>query len=112
MYKLKDIALFSILLTVLVSCGGRKQQSIEIMRPVDSKLSCDHLSAEQKVNKGKAVDLLDESNNDTTNNLGILIFVSPLFINLTDVQKKEIEALAKRNEHLEQLKTEKNCTKQ
>ncbi len=77
-------------------------------RAHDSFLTCNHLIAEHSVNLKRMVELDSERQFESANNVGMLL-VSPLFMDLSDTEKKEIAALLKRNTELERLMMSKNC---
>lgn len=92
----------------LAGCGGRVARPVLVDQALDSKLSCAHLSGEYANNKKRLAELVDERAFSDKNNLGLLV-TSPLFIDLSDTQKKEALALRARNQRLEELMREKDC---
>lgn len=95
-------------LLLLTGCGGRVAQPVQLVRDIDSSLTCDHLKAEYDNNLKRRVELTGESADKVGNNIGMLL-VSPLFLDLSDTQKVEVKALLARNERLQQLATTKSC---
>ena len=93
---------------LLNSCGGRVIQPIETTRTIDPMLSCAHIAAELDNNGKRAKELLGERKDQGVNNLGFLI-TSPLFLDFSDTEKKEIKALAERNIHLADLQKLRSC---
>ncbi len=95
-------------LTGLAACGGRVANPVKTSSALDDRLSCSHLSAEHEVNYLRALELAGERKSASANNLGMLL-VSPLLLNLNDSERKEIIALAERNNHLEEMATSRAC---
>jgi hypothetical protein len=95
-----------LLVGAMAGCGGRTAQPVALTTPVDSALSCDHLRAEHRVNLARIADLGGERQNAQTNNVGMLV-VSPLFLDLSQSERRETEALVARNQVLEHLISDK-----
>lgn len=96
-------------LALLVSaCGGRVSEAVSVERDTDSMLSCEHLLAEFRINAGRVPELNSERSQQSGNNVGLLL-VAPLFMDFSDTEKKEIEALKNRNSRLLVLLEEKSC---
>lgn len=93
---------------VLAGCGGRVAKPVALVQPFDEKLSCAHLAGEYSNNEKRLAELLDERAFSNMNNLGLLV-TSPLFLDLSDTQKKEALALRARNERLAALMKAKSC---
>jgi hypothetical protein len=94
------VALFCLVL--LSGCGGRAAHPVAINNDYDDRLTCDHLHAERAVNDAKLADLVKERKNDNSNNVGIAL-IDPLFLDLSGAERKEADALAKRNAVLDGL---------
>lgn len=99
----------------LMACGGRVADLAQERRPVDVALSCDHLSGELAVNASKLDELVGERKTANDHNVGkiagaVLAPTFILFLDLSDVEKREAEALVARNREVERLMTEKACS--
>jgi hypothetical protein len=94
---------------LLAACGGRASHPVEAATPLDDRLSCDHLSAERRVNDARIADLKGEKNNAGVNNAGFLVF-QPLFLDVSNSENKEIAAFQERNKVLDRLISER-CAK-
>jgi hypothetical protein len=95
---------------ILAGCGGRSSHPIEAATAFDAQLSCDHLRAERQVNDLRIADLQGEKDNDGTNNVGKVVgqgVVGIMFLDLSDSEKKEIEAFQARNKVLDQMLAER-----
>jgi hypothetical protein len=90
------------------ACGGRKADPVSLKRATDGQLTCAHLSAERSVNEARVKDLLGEAEAANLNNFGLLL-VSPLFLDLSNVEQEEVRALNARNEELARLQAAKGC---
>ena len=97
-----------VLMFALAACGGREARPVAQATALDDRFSCAHLSAEYDINRTRAADLANERGEQIRNNLGMLI-VAPLFLDLSGAERREIEALAARNERLVQLSAAKGC---
>ena len=95
-------------LFLLISCGGRPLNLVNEENGYDSQLTCSHIVGEFEMNVQKVADISKERSKENGNNIGLLI-AAPLFLNLNDTEKKEIEALQKRNKRLENLASNKHC---
>lgn len=90
----------------IVGCGGRMAQPVAVTTPIDAQLSCDHLRAEHRVNLARIADLVGERQNSQTNNVGIFV-INPLFLDLSQSERREIEALEARNQVIDRLMSDK-----
>ncbi len=97
--RLNQPALVIFLLAFVAACGGRTANPVQEKRAIDASLSCDHLTAEKQVNEARMLDLAGEEGAKHERNAGML-FVSPLFLDLSDAEKRESDALIARNRHL------------
>ena len=95
-------------LLLLAGCGGRAAHPVAINNDYDDRLTCDHLRAEREVNDSKLADLTKERKNDNANNVGMAV-AYPLFLDLSGAERKEAEALTKRNAVLDGMIANK-CT--
>jgi hypothetical protein len=95
---------------LLSACGGRSSHPVEATTAHDAQLSCDHLHAERRVNDARIADLDGERKGDSDNNVGKVIgqgAVGILFLDLSDSEKKEIQAFQARNKVLDQMVAER-----
>mgnify|MGYP006878990386 CR=1 FL=1 len=90
------------------ACGGRKANPVAETQALDTALSCDHVAAEIEVNTARLSDLVGEGHAKERRNLG-MIFVSPLFLDLSNSEQTEAKALEARNRHLESELERRNC---
>lgn len=95
-----------VMLLPLAACGGRVGHPVSATTTYDDKLSCDHLRAERSVNDARIVDLEKERSNAEGNSVGMLL-LSPMFVDLSHSESKEIEALQERNKVLDSLISQK-----
>ena len=93
----------------LYGCGGREARPVAKTTSFDEKLSCGHLESQVDANEVRMADLGVEAKMQSDQNFGKL-FVSPFFLNLNDAEQQEIAALKERNDVLEDLAEEKDCT--
>ncbi len=98
----------------LTACGGRKTVEVQQHRTTDAVLSCDHLAGELAVNRSRIDDLVGETRHSNDNNAGmiagaVLVPGMLFFIDLSDTEKKEAEALLVRNREVGRLMREKGC---
>jgi hypothetical protein len=91
-----------VMLLPLVACGGRVSHPVSATNAYDDKLSCEHLRAERSVNDARVADLEKERGNAEVNSVGMLV-VSPLFVDLSRSESKEIEAFEERNKVIDTL---------
>ena len=89
-------------------CGGRVARPVALEQSFDGALSCAHLSGEKANNEKRLAELKGESRDKDVNNLGLLV-ASPLFLDFSDTQRKEAEAIYARNARLDALMAEKGC---
>ncbi|MBB6251338.1 hypothetical protein [Nitrospirillum iridis] len=91
-----NIVIATALFVGLSGCGGRVANPVKAVNAYDDQLSCDHLRAELQVNQAHILDLNGERAADRQHNVGQLL-VGPMFIDLSDSEKKEIKALEARD---------------
>lgn len=94
--------------TLTAACGGRTANPVPEKRAIDASLSCDHLAAEAEVNEARLADLAGEVDAKHERNAGMLL-VSPLFLDLSDAEKREADALKARNRHLASELERREC---
>ncbi|MBX3506537.1 MAG: hypothetical protein KF895_13750 [Parvibaculum sp.] len=105
-----------LLLAGLTACGGRVSNEVQQVRPSDAALTCDHLEAELSVNRSQMAELTGERQTANEHNAGkiagaVLVPAYILFLDLSDTEKKEAEALMRRNQEIERLMTARSCGK-
>ena len=93
---------------LLAACGGRTSHPVEATTAHDDQLSCDHLQAELAVNSRHIEDLRAEKDSDENNNIGILV-TTPLWMDFSDSEDKEIQGLQNRNAVLSDIIARKHC---
>lgn len=99
----------------LAACGGRAADIAPRHTPVDAALSCDHLAGELSVNRSKLDELAGERRTANDHNAGKIAgaLLAPtfiLFLDLSDVERREAEALVARNQEVERLMNQKDCS--
>lgn len=104
----RSLTVMALTSLVLASCGGRVARPVEETRDHDKTLSCDHLAAEKSVNFERMADLAGEEKAKQDLNAGVFI-ASPLFLDQTNVEQKEVEALTARNKVLDAEIARRNC---
>ena len=105
---------FLVMAHLVVACGGRKANPVQVDRSTDAQLSCTHIKNEAEVNAARILDLLGEEERASENNAALLMaaplsIAFPLFLDLGDSEQQEITALEARNKRLDTLGTEKGC---
>ena len=90
------------------SCGGRVANPIPVSNSFDEALSCTHLAGELDNNRKRLAELTGESETKVAENIGYLISL-PLFIDLSQSQKTEAQAIDARNVRLMQLSEARDC---
>jgi hypothetical protein len=98
---MKSVTILAVCLLV-AGCGGRVARPVAINNDFDSQLTCGHLRAERGINDSLLMDLTQERKHDDANNVG-MVPASPLFLDLSSSERKEADALTKRNAVLDQL---------
>ena len=92
----------------LAGCGGRVAAPVALENSFDSKLSCSHLNGEYSNNQKRLVELTGERKDKPIHNVGMLL-TSPLFLDLSQAQKEEIQAIYDRNENITALMLSREC---
>ena len=94
--------------TVLVGCGGRVAEPISASNSWDNELSCLHLYGEYQNHDKRLVELTGERKDKTMHNVGMFLS-SPIFLDLSQAQKYEAQAIYKRQERLRSIMQNKSC---
>ncbi|HWK46111.1 MAG TPA: hypothetical protein VNT30_15425 [Stellaceae bacterium] len=76
--------------------------------PLDGQLTCNHLSAELRVNQARIVELGQEKTHSNNNNAALfaaapVALALPIMIDVSHAEQKEIDALNKRDAVLQDL---------
>ena len=102
--RLASILAFSL----LAACGGREARIVAEQSGLDDRLTCSHLQGESSSNVARLSELNQERNNRTRDSLGFML-MSPLFIDLSDTEKRESEGMLRRNNRVQALATARGC---
>lgn len=98
----------------MAGCAGRTANPISITRPGDDNLSCSYIKGEISEVEAKIQKILpDVSKTGKNVALGVTgaFFIVPLFfMDFSDAEKIEIEALQGRYNHLARLHNDKRCS--
>ena len=98
----------------LSACAGRAPNPTPIVRPGDDTLSCSYIAAELSEIEAKIQKLLPESQKTGKNvalgTAGAFLIVPLFFMDFSDAEKIEVEALQARYNHLARLHNDKKCT--
>ncbi len=112
--SIKTFALSALCLLV-AACAGRTPNPVEVSQPTDGLLSCPLILAEISGNTSRARTLLRQQDDADSDNAalavtGALLFWPALFfMDLSEADKIEMEALQDRNKYLGTLATQKSC---
>jgi hypothetical protein len=82
---------------------------VEESTDLDTRLTCGHVESEYEVNLKKIEDITGEKLGKTDDNIGMVLYFMPWFLDVSGAEQKEIEALIVRNNRLVALAKEKNC---
>lgn len=110
--------LFSSFLFVLLlaSCAGRDAQPVQVVRSSDMQLSCVQLDQEQLIIDADARKLAGKTDKTVKNAslaaAGAFLVVPYFFIDLSEAEEIELNALRARYMRLERLKEIKSCSTQ
>lgn len=101
------------LVVALSACAGRTPNPTPIVRPGDDALSCQYMSSELSEIEAKIQRLIPDSQK-TGKNVALgatgAFFIVPLFfMDFSDAEKIEVEALQARYNHLARLYNDKKC---
>ena len=102
-------------LTIALSaCAGRNPNPTPIVRPGDDTLSCQYMVSEMSEIEDKVKKLIPDSQKTGKNvALGVTgaFFIVPLFfMDFSEAEKIEVEALQARYNHLARLYNDKKCS--
>jgi len=104
---------FFISLLFLSSCAGRDAQPVQVVRSSDMQLSCASLDQEQRLIDVEARKLAGKTDKTVKNAslaaAGAFLLVPYLFIDLSEAEEIELNALRARYMRLERLKEIKSC---
>jgi hypothetical protein len=107
----RAVGLISLVVLGLSSagCGGRQAQIVPVSSALDDQLTCTHLQGELNANISRFGELTQERSNRTRDSVGMALFVSPLFVDLSDTERREAAALEERNARLRSLAAGRGC---
>lgn len=101
---------------LLASCAGREAQPVQVVRSTDMQLSCIQLDREQLVIDADARKLAGKTDKTVKNAslaaAGAFLLVPYFFIDLSEAEEIELNALRARYMRLERLKEIKRCSVQ
>lgn len=110
--RFKVVALI-LTFTLLVNCGGRAANPIMVQQYGDKEKPCKALELEMSQMQTEIQRLVPKTDKTGKNvALGItgLLFIIPLFfMDLSQAEQIEVNALRQRNNHLVIIATDKNC---
>jgi hypothetical protein len=102
-----------LLLLLITSCAGRQAQPVQVVRSSDLQLSCANLDQEQLVLDSEARKLAGETDKTAKNAslavAGVFLIVPYFFIDLSEAEEIELNALRARYMRLQRLKEMKSC---
>lgn len=108
------IICFTLITAYVTGCGGRTANPTYMIRAGDDTLSCNYIQSEISELEAKMQKLLPETNKTGKNvALGVTGFflVVPLFfMDFSDAEKIEFEAMQARYNHLARIYNDKKCT--
>ncbi len=81
---------------------------------MDDRLSCEHLQGEYSANGFRLQDFTKERRERNGNNAGMILMAplaasSLLFVDLSNTERREVDALTRRNARLQQLAAHRGC---
>lgn len=81
---------------------------------MDDRLSCEHLQGEYFSNESRLCDFTKERRERDRNNAGMILMAplaasTLLFVDLSDTEQREVDALMRRNSRLQQLGARGGC---
>ena len=105
---------FAVVALPLAGCGGRAANPIAVAHPGDKDMSCDEIEAEMYDMDARARQLMGEESRKTGKNVALgvagLFFLVPLFfMDLSDAERHEAQAMQDRGRHLLRLYNKKDC---
>lgn len=97
----------------LIACAGRNANPTQQVKITDASMSCESILSEMSEIEGKIYKLLPESQKTGKNVAlgvtGFFLLVPLFFMDFSDAEKVEIEALRSRYNHLTRLYADKKC---
>ncbi len=110
---MKSLATLAIIALLITACAGRSPRPVIVTQYGDPYKSCDLLALEFELIKKEVRRLLPESDTFTYNAsmgvAGLFYFYPWFFLNLTEAEQREIEALHHRYNHLINIAKKKEC---
>lgn len=98
-----------------MACAGRTPNPTEVSKPMDAMLNCPLIMAEMSGNTSRARTLLRQQDDTDSDNValavtGLILFWPALFfMDLSEADRVEMEALQDRNQYLATLAAHKDC---
>jgi hypothetical protein len=97
----------------LSGCGARQADVVAERSALDDRLSCEHIQGEHAANRARIPELAQEAERRGRDGVGMILLAGvagAMFIDGGDTQRRETDALARRNARLEELARARNCT--
>ena len=105
-------ALF-IMVCFMAGCAGREAHPVQVVRSSDASLSCQQIDTEQLMIDGEARKLAGDADKTAKNAslaaAGAFLIVPYFFIDLSEAEEIELNALRARYMRLERLKEMNGC---
>jgi hypothetical protein len=103
----------ALLLALLVACAGRPAKPVMVYQQGDEQRSCDALERELELIEEDIAALMPEADKTDRNTAlgvtGIVLLVPLFFMDLSKAEQIEINAYAKRYNHLLEISERKSC---
>lgn len=114
--KNKFTKLFTLIIAsalILQGCAGKTPHPVSQYTPYDKTMSCEDITMEMNENQDKIIKFYPKTQK-TGKNIGLgvagaFLIVPWFFMDFSDAEKIEIEALKRRNQRLRLLASEKQC---
>ena len=105
---------FAVIVLPLSGCAGKTANPIATKHPGDKTMDCEDIEAEMHDLDTRARRLLGEQSSKTGKNVALGIagwfFLIPwFFMDLSDAERQEAQAMQDRGRHLLRLYNKKNC---
>lgn len=102
------------LLSLLFGCAGRTANPTSVAQPGDAAMTCEQLSSEMQRLDAEARKKFGEQSGKTGKNValgvaGAFLLVPLFFMDFSDAERVEAEAMRDRFRHLQRLGENKNC---
>ncbi|MEO1643452.1 MAG: hypothetical protein AAFR74_08960 [Pseudomonadota bacterium] len=106
-------AALPLVFAVAACAGGRVSEPVALSRDFDDKLGCIHLQAEYDNGIYRLGELQEESDAKLGTNLGLMLMnpiAGVIFLDFSDTQKVEAQAISDRADRLIQIMEAKACS--